>query len=489
MEYMGTSVTYKRLSIAAIILIAVALAVSAALIGVFSGGEAPRASALESQGVKITAPDSVTATYNGSGIAYRNVVVTHYDSVVPADEYDVFYNGSAELPVNAGTYTVTVSVPVEDPEVNQVTADFTLTIEPAPVKVFIQGANVFTYSGNTVLRTISVTGVLQKDLANVGIVTTYTDRDKGISTQTPVDAGVYDMSFVLDGVSAANYTISQISDDRVTDPGTLTVLKRALTVSANSAEAVFGSPVPELTYTISGFVGDDNAEDDLTELPTISSSATSVGVHTITPSGGASENYTLNYVSGTLTINATSVSVQMPDSAVTMDITGVFAPGTEYSGNIYDKDGDEVKDLKEHIRNYRVADWTSILEAVFYYGPVSGGDKTPDDQPLQITLNNLSLDASKDYFIVVVDSYGVVTKITKYSYLNGDMSFDTYASDGAIMIYSAFHNTIIISLVVCGVVLFLILLMIAAAVKYRNDKAAADEKKLRKKNGGKKYKW
>lgn len=480
---MNTSVVFKRLSIAAFILIAVALAVTAALVGVGATSDVPRASALESQGVGITAPSSITATYNGSGIAYRDIVVTHYDSVVSADQYDVFYNGSETLPVNEGTYTVTVSVPVEDPEVNQVTADFTLIIEPAPVKVFIQGANVFTYSGNTVLRTISLTGILQKDMAGVDIVTTYTDRDKGVSTETPVNAGVYDLSFALEGEASSNYFISEISDDRVTDPQTLTVLKRALTVSANSSEAVFGQPIPELTYTISGFVADDNAEDDLTELPSITSSATSVGVHEITPSGGASENYTLNYVSGTLTINATDVSVQMPDSAITMDMVGVFAPGTEYSGNIYDKDSTQVKELKEHIRNYRVADWTSILEAVFYYGPVSGGDKTPDDQPLRITLNNLSLDSSKDYFIVVVDSYGVVTKITKYSYLNGDMSFETYASDGAIMIYSAFHNTIIISLVVCGVVLFLILLMIAAAVKYRNDKAAADDKKRKSKKG------
>ena len=486
---MNTSVVFKRLSIAAFILIAVALAVTAALVGVGATSDVPRASALESQGVRITAPESVTATYNGLGISYGGIIVTHYDQPVSADQYDVFYNGSETLPVNAGTYTVTVSVPVEDPEVNQITADFTLNIEPAPVNVFIQGANVFTYSGNTVLRTISLTGILQKDLANVNIVTTYTDRDKGVSTETPVNAGVYELSFALEGEASSNYSISEISDDRVTDPQTLTVLKRTLTVTANPAEAVFGQPIPELTYTISGFVADDNAEDDLTELPSITSSATSVGVHEITPSGGASENYTLNYVSGTLTINATDVSVQMPDSAITMDIVGVFAPGTEYAGNIYDKDSTQVKELKEHIRNYRVADWTSILEAVFYYGPVSGGDKTPDDQPLRITLNNLSLDSSKDYFIVVVDSYGVVTKITKYSYLNGDMSFETYASDGAIMIYSAFHNTIIISLVVCGVVLFLILLMIAAAVKYRNDKAAADDKKRRKKNGGKKYRW
>lgn len=480
---MNTSVVFKRLSIAAFILIAVALAVTAALVGVGATSDVPRASALESQGVRITAPESVTATYNGLGISYGGIIVTHYDSVVSADQYDVFYNGSETLPVNAGTYTVTVSVPVEDPEVNQITADFTLNIEPAPVNVFIQGANVFTYSGNTVLRTISLKGILQKDLANVNIVTTYTDRDKGVSTETPVNAGVYELSFELEGEASANYSISEISDDRGTDPPTLTVLKRALTVSANSSEAVFGQPIPELTYTISGFVADDNAEDDLTELPSITSSATSVGVHEITPSGGASENYTLNYVSGTLTINATDVSVQMPDSAITMDMVGVFAPGTEYSGNIYDKDSTQVKELKEHIRNYRVADWTSILEAVFYYGPVSGGDKTPDDQPLRITLNNLSLDSSKDYFIVVVDSYGVVTKITKYSYLNGDMSFEAYASDGAIMIYSAFHNTIIISLVVCGVVLFLILLMIAAAVKYRNDKAAADDKKRKSKKG------
>ncbi len=483
----------KRLSFALIVLAAAAFLVAGALLGVFASDDSVKASALEAGGIVITAPASQKAVYNGSGIGYTDIVVTHYNAPVPPTEYSVFYNGSTALPVNAGEYTVTVSVPVEGTGegMSQVTEDFTLTIEPRPVIVHIQGANVFTYSGNPVSRTISVTGILQQDDAAVNVVASYTDADKGMTTVTPVDAGVYDMSFELTGTLADNYSINinDITDDRTDDPETLTVLKRTLTVTANSAEAVFGEPIPDLGYTVTGFVGDDNAEDDLTELPVVNVTATEVGVHTVTPSGGFSENYTLNYVPGTLTINATEVSISMPDSVITMEIGGVFAPGTEYAGNIYGKDSKEVDELKDHIRNYRVADWTSIMEAVFYYGPVSGGDKTPDDKPLTVSIKNLTLDASKDYFIVVVDSYGVVTKITKYSYINGTMTFDTYASDGAIMIYSAFHNTIIISLVVCGVVLFLILLMIAAAVKYRNDKREADAKKRGRKNGGKKYRW
>lgn len=469
---------------ALVIAILAALTVLAAFFGALSFSRFT-AGALEYAGVRIVAPDSITQTYNGRGIEYTGIYVTHYGAEVSSDEYDVLYydeDGTPVegLPVNAGTYSVTVSVPVEEPEYGAVTRDCILVIEPAPVTVYIQGANVFTYSGNTAVRTISVTGISQSDAANVDVVASYTNRDTSETVSAPVNAGTYDMSFSLYGTAAANYEIAKIHDDRAEGAETVTIRKRTLTVTADSVEAVYGEPLPEFTYTITGFVGTDTAENALTERPTITSNAETVGVHTITPSGGAAENYEFSYVSGTLTINGTSVSLTMPDSVITMDITGVFSPDTEYIGNIYAKDSEQADDLREHIRNYRVADWTSVLEAIFYFGPTAGSESSPDDQPIQISINNLTLDSSRDFFIVVVDSYGVVSRITNYRYVNGTMTFETYSSDGAIMIYSAFHNTIIITIVVCVVILFLILLLIAAAVKYRNDKREADSKRKSK---------
>lgn len=92
----------------------------------------------------------------------------------------------------------------------------------------------------------------------------------------------------------------------------------------------------------------------------------------------------------------------------------------------------------------------------------------------------MTLPTDLDYFIVQVDSYGVVTKITNYNYMNGVLSFDTYSADGAIMIYSAHQNEITIAIVIAAVVLILILLLIAARVKYINDKKDISDRKKKK---------
>ncbi|MDN5284873.1 MAG: hypothetical protein JWR38_1147 [Mucilaginibacter sp.] len=104
--------------------------------------------------------------------------------------------------------------------------------------------------------------------------------------------------------NAANYTITYTA-------GTLTVGQAILTITANSATKTYGSPVPILTVTYSGFVGTDDAS-SLTTQPTISTPGVTnspVGSYPITPSGAVSSNYTIVYQPGTLTVTPASLTV------------------------------------------------------------------------------------------------------------------------------------------------------------------------------------
>ena len=69
--------------------------------------------------------------------------------------------------------------------------------------------------------------------------------------------------------------------------------------------------MPALTASYSGFVNGDTAS-SLTTPPALATTATAsspVGSYSITASGAASPNYTINYASGTLTVDAAALTI------------------------------------------------------------------------------------------------------------------------------------------------------------------------------------
>jgi hypothetical protein len=87
----------------------------------------------------------------------------------------------------------------------------------------------------------------------------------------------------------------------------LSVSPAPLTITANNLTMLLGGPLPALTASYSGFVNGDTAA-SLTTQPNFSTTATAsspVGAYPITASGAANPNYTISYVSGTLTVTAT----------------------------------------------------------------------------------------------------------------------------------------------------------------------------------------
>src|SRR5260370_25557707 len=90
----------------------------------------------------------------------------------------------------------------------------------------------------------------------------------------------------------------------------MTVTTAALTVAGTKDTKAYGAANPTLTVSYGGFVNGDTAA-SLTTPPSVSTTATTgsaVGTYSITASGAVSSNYTISYVSGTLTVTKAALT-------------------------------------------------------------------------------------------------------------------------------------------------------------------------------------
>ncbi|MDX1950744.1 MAG: MBG domain-containing protein, partial [Verrucomicrobiota bacterium] len=102
-------------------------------------------------------------------------------------------------------------------------------------------------------------------------------------------------------------------------PGTFTITKRTLTVTAENKSKVYGEANPTFTATITGFVNGENAS-VLTSpvvLSSVATAASSVGNYSIVPSGAAAQNYNINFVSGTLAVTKRPLTIKADDKTKT----------------------------------------------------------------------------------------------------------------------------------------------------------------------------
>jgi hypothetical protein len=84
----------------------------------------------------------------------------------------------------------------------------------------------------------------------------------------------------------------------------INVTTASLTISASNQSKIYGTALPTLTATYSGFVNGDTAA-SLTTAVTLSTTATAtspIGTYPITASGAVDTNYAISYVAGTLTV-------------------------------------------------------------------------------------------------------------------------------------------------------------------------------------------
>jgi filamentous hemagglutinin family protein len=248
-------------------------------------------------------------TFTGSITGFRNGDTA---SVISG----LAYGTVATTASNVGTYAITGSGGTAT------NYDFsyvpgTLTITRALLTITANDATREYGLANPVL-TGTIAGLRNGDTASVISGLVY-----GTSAGTGSNLGSY--AITASGGSAANYDFAYV-------PGTLTITKALLTVTAGNAAREYGLANPALTSTISGLRNGDTASvvSGLV-LATPATQASGVGSYAITASGGSALNYDFAYVPGTLVINPATLTVAIdsktrtygaPNPALTASITG-----------------------------------------------------------------------------------------------------------------------------------------------------------------------
>ena len=194
------------------------------------------------------------------------------------------------------------------------------TISQAPLAITAVNQTM-TYGGAVPVLTASYSGFVNGD--NVASLTTPPGVTTGATSASPADS----YTITAAGAVDPNYTFTYT-------PGTLTIGKATLTVTADNQTMPLGGPLPPLTISYAGFVNRDNAA-SLTTAPTATTTATAAsgaGTYQIIPSGGASSNYTFSYVNGILSVGKAILTITANPAGSVYGAPLVSSLTVSYSG-------------------------------------------------------------------------------------------------------------------------------------------------------------
>ena len=201
------------------------------------------------------------------------------------------------VPTDAGEYTIKASIAANgNCEAGEATADFVITKKQVEVaaenkeKEYGSEDPALTYTvtskngsdanevlSNHVLSDISIARTAGENVNELGYAITVSQSDGANSN--------YDISFV---------------------PGTFSITRKSVTVTADNASKVYGAEEPaSFTATVEGLVGNDSIDYSVTRAI-----GEDVGEYAITPAGDVTQgNYTVSYAAGTFTITKATLAV------------------------------------------------------------------------------------------------------------------------------------------------------------------------------------
>ena len=148
---------------------------------------------------------------------------------------------------------------------------------------------------------------------------TYTATVTGTQTNAGTSANVASAAVILDGATdvTANYAMTYVD-------GALEVTQAALTITADDQTKVIGAIDPAFTVTYIGFVPGEDESVLAGVLGFDREAGEDAGIYSITPSGLTSDNYTITYINGVLTIANNDLEG--------LDITVTAIESLEYTG-------------------------------------------------------------------------------------------------------------------------------------------------------------
>lgn len=199
-------------------------------------------------------------------------------------------NTTATERSNVGDYAITATGGVpRDYELTGITSG-RLTVTKAPLQVKAESAQRFYYEQNPALRCV-YSGFVNGD--NEAALT----KQPTVTTTAAVTSKAGSYPITVSGGTAQNYDFDYVD-------GTLTIMKRSLTVTSPDYERTYNENNPEIKLSYTGFVNNET-ENVLTQKPTAAfaaSKTSDVGVYPTFISGGEADNYDFVYNGGTLTI-------------------------------------------------------------------------------------------------------------------------------------------------------------------------------------------
>lgn len=198
---------------------------------------------------------------------------------------------------NVGSFPITVSG-ASDVNYSVAFESGALTVSKAPLTIRAEDKSKF-YGATVPLLTASYTGFVNQDDASS------LDMAVTLSTSAAAASNVGSFPIIASGAAGANYTI-------IFSPGTLTVAKAQLTIRAEDKTKVYGTTVPALTVSYSGFVNQDSAAnlDNAPSLSTTAAASSSAGSYPISVGGASDANYSITFTPGTLTITKAPLTIR-----------------------------------------------------------------------------------------------------------------------------------------------------------------------------------
>ena len=182
------------------------------------------------------------------------------------------------------------------------------------------------YDGKTMAtlnyNSTTISGKVTGDKLSVSATGAFADMNAGNNKTVNIS------NITLTGSDKGNYTLATTGATT-----TANISKKALTVTADDKSVSYGDAAPTYTASYSGFVSDESKSNLSGSLSFNCSytSSSNTGTYTITPSGHTSNNYTISYAAGTLTVGAKNVAYS--GGTITQDENGYTVTLDEGTGS------------------------------------------------------------------------------------------------------------------------------------------------------------
>ena len=387
----------------------------------------------------ITAKE-VTVTITSKGGTYGSVVAAaaKLSGAVDGENVPVTltytgngYNDTA-VPVNAGSYTVTVSIANSNYTLTgNTTADFVITPKAVTVSGITANDKVYDGTTNAVLdySNAQFDGILENDKLTVAAKGVFEKAEAGKQ-----NVAISDLT--LGGDSAANYVLAESGNQTET---IATITAKEVTVTPDNKSKVYEEKDPKLTYIVSGVLSGET----LKGITLTRAEGENAGEYAITATAdaGANPNYDVTFAKGTFTIKPKSIKgatvvlgkgLTANGAEQTQTVEKVLLDDKEIPADSYTVAGNTATDPGSHTLTITAkGNYTGTVEQTYVIIPA----KTEDAPDKEIAIGRGKVK-------VVVKSEGTVppaTLLTNKAELlamlvdSGDISADELAqiADGA----------------------------------------------------------